>query len=160
MMRNDEVSKVVERRLHENHLSGNLVLSLLSEISMASIEPFLVIEEDGFAHFDLNQPSARDHLHMIKKLTTKRTRRIEPGARKSEKVKWEDETITLEVMDAQEAQDRLGKYYKLFGDNSMAPPQIIQVEGLETILNKVYGPQVKLPHDNIKPNRPKRQKEK
>jgi len=157
LMRNDEVLKEIGRRLHENHTSADLVLAQLSEEAQASIEPFLVIEEDGFAHFDLNQPSAQDHLHMIKKLTTKRSRRIEPGAKQGEKVVWEDETITLEVMDAQEAQDRLARFYKLYGNTSMVPQQTIQVEGLDAILNKVYGPQVKLPHDNIKRSRPKKE---
>jgi len=150
LLRNAKILKMIEQRLHENHVSGDLVLSQLSEEASASVEPFLVIEKDGFAHFDLNQSSAQDHLHMIKKLTTKRSRRIEPGAKKGEKIEWEDEYITLEVVDAMEAQDRLGKYHKLFGDSSMVPPIVLQVDGMEAILNKVYGPQVKLPHDDIK----------
>jgi phage terminase small subunit len=157
LMRNDDILKEIKRRLHEHHASADLILAQLSEEANASVEPFLVIEEDGFAHFDLNQPSAQDHLHMIKKLTSKRTRRIGPGAKKGEKIEWEDETIMLEVMDAQEAQDRLARFYKLYGDTSMVPQQTIQVEGLDAILNKVYGPQVKLPHDNIKRSRPKKQ---
>jgi phage terminase small subunit len=158
LLRNDYILKEIERRLHENHVSGDLVLSQLSEEAQASVEPFLVVGKDGFAHFDLSQPSAQDHLHMIKKLSTKRSRRIEPGATKGEKIEWEDETISLEVVDAMEAQDRLGKYHKLFGDSSMVPRVTLQVEGLDAIINKVYGPWVKLPHDNIKRPKPKPRK--
>jgi hypothetical protein len=42
-------------------------------------------------------------------------------------------------------------------DKTLLPVVGLEIEGLEEALKKTYGPQVKLPHDDIKCNRPKKQ---
>jgi hypothetical protein len=70
----------------------------------------------------------------------------------------EVEYFEFNASEVRELRETLADIAEEVGDrsNSMALTQTIQVEGLDDMLNKVYGPQVKLPHDDIKRSRPKK----
>ncbi len=84
----------------------------LSDIARGSLRPFVKIEDDGFVHFDFSSPDALEHLHLIKSIQTKRTRRVQGKGEDAEE--WEDEYARVELCDITHALELLGKAHKLF----------------------------------------------
>ena len=78
--------------------------------------PFIRITEDGFCYFDFNNPDAKNYFYLIKKIRTKRQRRISGGGEDGPE-EWEDEWVEVELYDAQAALSLLGRHHKLFTDN-------------------------------------------
>ena len=93
-------------------MSANEVLKRLSDMAKANMLPFIRIEEDGSTYFDFSHPDAKNYFHLIKKLKTKRTRRVEGRGEDAEE--WEDEWVEVELHDAQSALEKVGKYHGLF----------------------------------------------
>jgi phage terminase small subunit len=96
-LRKPEIREEIDRRMAEIHMSSAEVLA-----------------EDGFIYFDFSHPDAINNLHLIKKIETKRTRRVEGKGEEAET--WEDEWVKVELNDPQRALEMLGKYHKLFVD--------------------------------------------
>ena len=102
----------------------------------AATPPWLVIDDDGYAHINFSDPEAQKHLDLIKKIKTKRTRRVVVENKKPEE--WEDEWVEVELYDAQAALALIGKHHKLFGDQvdvtsggeKVAAITVIEVEKL------------------------------
>jgi hypothetical protein len=122
----------VRQRLAELGLTAAEVLARLSDLARGSLEPFVQISAAGELHFDLSSPHALQHLHLIKTLRVKRKRLVESGRA------WEHEWIEIELHDAQAALFQLGRHYKLF-TNRVEPHLTLNVQGLESMLDKVYG---------------------
>jgi hypothetical protein len=103
-----DVWSEIQRRLTVRAMGPEEVLARLSEQARANQLPFIRITEDGFCFFDFSNPDAKDYFHLIKKIKTKRQRRLEgPDT-------WEDEWVEVELYDAQAALIQIGKYHKLF----------------------------------------------
>ncbi len=136
LLRSAEVRGEIERHLKDKRMSAEEVLGRLSDQAKASLEPFLVIGKDGFASFDFSSDEARAHLSMLKKVKTKRTRRVVGKGKEAEQ--WEDEQMELEIVDAQAALEKLGKHHKLFNDK-MEVVHTLSVIGYEKMLDKIYG---------------------
>jgi hypothetical protein len=91
------------------------VLGRLSDMGRANLLPFIRIsEETGAVYFDFSDPEARKYFHLIKKVKTKRTRRISGKGDDAEA--WEDEWVEVELHDAQNALVNMGRHHKLFVD--------------------------------------------
>ncbi len=75
---------------------------------------------------------AIDHLHLIKKIRLKRRRSLKAGQ------EWEQETIEIELHDAQAALIQIGRHHRLFTDRveKFGPLNIL---GFEEALEKAYG---------------------
>lgn len=136
LVRKSEVREEIERRLKAKRMSADEVLGRLSDQAKASLAPFLVVSKDGFASFDFASEEAQTHLSLLKKLKTRRTRRVVGKGKDAEE--WEDEQMEVEVVDSQSALEKLGKHHKLFNDR-MEVVHTLNVEGYEKMLDRIYG---------------------
>lgn len=101
LLKKPEIQAAIEARLEELTLSSEEVLLRLSEHARASIEDFVVIDEQsGEAYFDFAAAKKAGKLHLIKKM-------------------WEgkDGRWRVELVDSQAALVHIGRHYKLFTDN-------------------------------------------
>jgi len=95
-------------------MSATEVLGRLSEMARASVLPFVRITEDGAVFFNFSDPQAKEYLYLIRKVKTKRARRLEGRGEDAEE--WEDEWVEVELHDAQNALVNMGRHHKLFVD--------------------------------------------
>ena len=105
----------IQRRMAVRAMGPEEVLARLSDQARANQLPFIRITEDGFCYFDFSNPDAKNYFHLIKKIRTKRQRRLSGGGDEPEE--WEDEWVEVELYDAQAALTLLGRHHKLFTDN-------------------------------------------
>ena len=115
-LRKPEVREEIDRRMTEVHMSSAEILALLSDQARGSHRPFVQINDEGFVYFDFSSPEAVEHLHLVKKIKTKRSRRINGKSQDAET--WEDEWVEVELHDPQRALELLGKHNKLFIERS------------------------------------------
>lgn len=108
------IQEEINRRLTEKAMGSDEVLARLSAMARASLLPFIKITDEGFVYFDFSHPDAKEYLFLIKKIKTKRTRRLEGKGESSEV--WEDEWVEVELHDSQSALEKIGKYHKMFID--------------------------------------------
>lgn len=111
-LRKPEIRAEIDRRMSELHMSADEVLARISDQARGSHRPFVKVNLSGGIYFDFSNPEALDHLHLIKKLETKRARRVK--GRGDDAEEWEDEWVKVELHDPQKALELLGKYHKLF----------------------------------------------
>jgi phage terminase large subunit len=126
LMSKHDIIAEIDRRMSEQVMTSNEVLKRLSDMSKASLLPFIRITNEGFTYFDFSDPDAKNYFHLIKKLKTKRTRRLE--GRGDDAEAWEDEWVEVELHDAQSALEKIGKYHKLFTDTP--PPTDAEAQPL------------------------------
>jgi hypothetical protein len=139
-LRNIKIQAEIERRLSEQVMSANEVLRRLSDMAKANLLPFIRITEDGTTYFDFSHPDAKNYFHLIKKLKTKRTRRVVGRGKGAED--WEDEWVEVELHDAQTALEKIGKYHKLFAESVD-----LTSDGGPIVLNVVYQTKPEKPND-------------
>lgn len=102
----------IEARLKASAMSAEEVLARLSAQARTNIADLIEINADGFASFDFSTEEAKDKLHAVKKIRSKRSRRVEGRGKSAED--WEDESVEVEMYDAQRALEILGRYHNLF----------------------------------------------
>jgi phage terminase small subunit len=104
LMVNDGIQAAIQARLVELKMSADEVLTRLAEHARGSLADFLRITGDGdLRGFDLSEDKP---LHLLKKASiSKRTYKDTT-----------EETVTIELYDAQAALNLLGKHHKLFTD--------------------------------------------
>lgn len=101
------IQQKISSRLDAMAMPKNEILARLGGMARASTLPFIRVTEDGFTYFDFNHPDAMEYMYLIKKIKTKRTRKLlgsEP---------WEDEWVEVELHDAQAALEKLARYHRL-----------------------------------------------
>lgn len=113
-LKSTKIRAAVAQRFRENAMSAEEVLSRLGDIARGTHYPFIRISDDGFVYFDFANPEAERYLHLIKKIKTKRERRIDGSGENQEE--WEGEWVEVELHDAQTALVTLAKYHKLLVD--------------------------------------------
>jgi phage terminase small subunit len=136
-LKKPDIAAAVQKRLAEMKMSADEVLLLLSDQARVSIKPFVKITDEGFIYFDFSQPGAMEKMHLIKKIRSKRSRRIE--GRGDDTKAWEDEIVEVELVDSQNALDKLGRHHKLFTDDTPPIDLHFTIEGLKEALHKAYG---------------------
>jgi phage terminase small subunit len=104
----------IARQLSERVMSADETLKRISDIARGNLLPFIRINKDGFCFFDFSHPDAPKYFHLIKKIKTKRTRRMEGRGLDAEP--WEDEWVEVELHDALTALEKMGKWHGLFVD--------------------------------------------
>lgn len=104
----------IEEYLSQMAMGRTEVLARLGDMARATHFPFVRIADDGFVYFDFSHPDAKSHMHLIKKIKTKRERRIERNGGDAEM--WEGEWVEVELHDPQRALELIGKYYRMFTD--------------------------------------------
>lgn len=129
----------INDRMKKKAMQADEVVARLSDIARGNHLPFIKVASDGFIYFDFSQPEAKDYMHLIKKIETKRERRIEGAGADAEE--WEGEWVKVELHDAHAALRDLGRWHKLFVDrvensgfsieipwDELTPEQIIRLE--------------------------------
>jgi len=116
MLVNDGIRAEIDRRFAEQVMAPSEVLKRLSDMSRASLLPFIKITNKGFCYFDFSHPDAKNYFHLIKKIKTKRTWRVDGHGEDAEL--WEDEWVEVELYDAQAALEKVGKVHNLFIDRT------------------------------------------
>ena len=118
MLRNVQIRALVDQRLKEKAMGADEILARLADQARGSHYPFIQIGDEGQIFFNFKNPEAKKHLYLIKKIKTKRTRRVEGRGKTA--IPWEDEWIEVELHDPQKALEMLGKHALLFLDKPQA----------------------------------------
>ena len=116
MIANDNIEAAISKRLKEKAMGVDELISRYGDQARASLFPFIRITGEGFVYFDFSHPQAKEYLHLVKKIKSKRTRRLEGRGEDAEL--WEDEWVEVELHDAQKAMEMIGKMHSLFIDRT------------------------------------------
>jgi hypothetical protein len=101
VLTNLNIKAEIKRRLNERAMSAEEAIYRLGEIGRADLFPFIRIDDDGFVYFNFADPEAKRHLFLIKKIKSKRERRLEGKGEDAEA--WEGEWVEVELHDAHAA---------------------------------------------------------
>lgn len=118
LLKNVEISKAIAIRLSESHMSADEVLDRLADIARGDMADLMDITTMGFtlklAEIDGNgELQVNPNTKLIKKIKQKVITFIAKKASDEDREVIETE---LELYDAQDALNTLGKYHKLFSD--------------------------------------------
>ena len=98
---NVNIRAEIKLRLNEKAMSAEEAIYRLGEIGRADLFPFIRIDDDGFVYFNFADEEAQRHLFLIKKIKSKRERRLEGKGDDAEA--WEGEWVEVELHDAHAA---------------------------------------------------------
>ena len=112
-LRKPEISNLIEKRLQENAMSAEEVLSRLAQIGRADIAEFMDIFGTGY-NLDLMKAKEAGLTHLIKKVKQKTTTFI---AKKESDEDREVTELELELHDAKDALKTLAQYHGLTTTN-------------------------------------------
>lgn len=112
----------IKYRLEQDGMSASETIKRISDIARASHHPFIRVGHDGFVYFDFSDPEAQKYLHLIKKIKTKRERRIDGSGEEAEE--WEGEWVEVELHDSAAALRDLARIHALFTDNTKVTGEI------------------------------------
>ncbi len=104
----------IEELLKEKVMSREEVLARLASQARASHYHFIRVDGEGFVYFDFSDEDAMRHLHLIKKIKSKRQRLVRGKGDDAEE--WEGEWVEVELHDPQRALELIGKHHSLFID--------------------------------------------
>jgi phage terminase small subunit len=108
----DRIAELLKTKVMER----DEVLARLADQARATHLHFIRVTEDGFIEFDFSDPEALKHLHLIKKIKTKRQRQIIAKKKDKASETWEHEWVEVELHDPQKALELIGKHHNLFMD--------------------------------------------
>jgi len=114
LLAKDNIRSEIKGRLDERAMGAGEALALMADIARGSHKPFLRYGEDGFPYFNLSDPEAQASLHIIKKIKSKRERRVEGEGEGIEE--WEGEWFEVELYDSQAALRDILKMHGKFVD--------------------------------------------
>ena len=112
MLSKDDISEEIKRRLDEKSMGADEVIQLLTSHARGDMGDFLDIESMSYS-VNLAKAKELGLTHLIKKV---KERTVMTSNKDGEET--ETHTIELELYDAQAAAVQLGRYHKLFTDNT------------------------------------------
>ena len=113
-LRKPEIAEIIGQRITESAMGANEVLARLASFARGSLKPFLVQRpDDDQVTLDLTTSLAQDNIHLIKKITQKRTIRT---GRDDEEI--DEITMSIELIDPKSALDTLAKHHGLLVDRT------------------------------------------
>lgn len=127
----DNIKQALEREFEARTMKKAEVLSRLSDQARGTHYHFIEVnKDDGSIYFDFSSPEAMAYLHLIKKIKTKRNRRILGKGEDAEA--WESEWVEVELHDPQAALKLIGEHEGIFkkdeGDGEkFTAPQIVEL---------------------------------
>lgn len=96
----------ISRIWKERAMDAEEAVARMSAIAKADLHPFIRIDDDGFTYFNFSDPEALEYLFLIKKMKTKRERRVD-----SDDKTWEGEWVEVELHDAYTALRDIAKMH-------------------------------------------------
>ena len=114
LLGNIRIQEEISERMKTRAMGADEVLARLAEQARGTHCSFIEVDNDGFIYFDFSDPEAKKHLHLIKKIKTKRNRQI--IGRGADAEEWEGEWVEVELHDPQRALELIGKHHNLFVD--------------------------------------------
>jgi len=114
LLANVNIQAEISARLKQRAMGADEVMARLAEQARASHAPFIRVDDDGFVYFDFSDEEAKNHLHLIKKIKSKRQRLVHGKGEEAET--WEGEWVEVELHDPQKALELIGKHHSLFID--------------------------------------------
>lgn len=108
-LRKPEIEQAIKQRLAETAMTADEVLMRLAEQARGDLGEFLVKDGDTLS-LDLEAMKAAKKTHLIKKIAQTRRRRT------AKDFTEEEHYTTIELYDAQSAQQLIGRHHKLFTD--------------------------------------------
>jgi phage terminase small subunit len=104
-----DISAAIEAELKLRTLGADEVLERLTQHAQGTLRHFVYLSGDNVT-VDLGTEDALAHLHLLKKIKTKR----KTGGKEDDR--WEEIETEIELHDPQAALVHLGRYHKLFTD--------------------------------------------
>jgi len=114
LLANVNIQAEISARLKQIAMGADEVLARLAEQARASHSPFIRVDDNGFVFFDFSHEDAKNHLHLIKKIKTKRQRLVHGRGEDAEE--WEGEWVEVELHNPQKALELIGRHHNLFMD--------------------------------------------
>ena len=111
-LKNPRIKDEITRIFNEKAMSAEEALGRMADIARATQYHFIEIDDDGFVWFNFADPEAKEHIGLIKKIKTKRERRIDGN-----KHEWEGEWVEVELHDAKSALQDILKMHGKFIDH-------------------------------------------
>jgi len=130
------IKAAISEKMTAVAMDTNEVLGRLAVQARGSMAPFIEVTNEGFGYLSFESDEAKDSMHLIKSINTKRTRRVIGSGDHAEQ--WEDEYVKVDLVDTQAALLALGKHHKLFTDQ-VDHNFRLNVDGVDEALDKVYG---------------------
>jgi len=93
-LKNPKVAKAIAERFAAMAMSAEEAIKRLTDIARGSMVPFIRIDDDGSVWFNLADPEARKHMHLIKSIKTQRY------VDKTDRKNWEHEWVEVTLHDA------------------------------------------------------------
>lgn len=118
MLANVSIRVKVQERLRDQAMGVDEALARLGAMARAEHYPFIRVDDDGFVYFNFADPQAMEHMFLIRKIKTKRERRIEGAGEDAEE--WEGEWVEVELHNSQDALRDILKMHGRFADKSDA----------------------------------------
>lgn len=131
LLTNPNVKEAIAKEFEKKAMGKEEVLARLSDMARATHYPFVEIDDnEGTIYFDFSSPEAKSHLHLIKKIHSKRKRLV--SGKGEDAQTWEHEWTEVELHDAKDALKLIGQHEQLFdpekGDGeTFTAPQIVEI---------------------------------
>lgn len=130
LLANPSIKAEIAARFEARSMPKEEVIARLSDMARGTHYPFIEVDSDGFVYFDFSSEEAKNYLHLIKKIKSKRNRQI--TGKGEEAITWEGEWVEVELHDAKDALIQIGKYERLFDPDpdesaKFTAPQIVEI---------------------------------
>lgn len=129
------IRREIEYRLTQDAMSKSEVLKRIGDMARASLQPFIKIADDGFVYFDFSHEDALKNLHLIRKIKTKRERRVDGSGDSAEE--WEGEWVEVELHNAADALRDIGRHHKMFTDKIESSGYVINFDWGELTADQI-----------------------
>lgn len=106
---NPNLRAAIRQTWEARAMSAEEAIGRMSAIAAADLHPFIRVDDDGFVWFNFADVDAKEYLFLIKKIKTKRERRIEGKGKDAET--WEGEWVEVELHDAYTALRDIAKMH-------------------------------------------------
>lgn len=137
LLKKPEIQTAIRKDLDERLMSSDENLKRLAEMARGDMGDFMDISSMAF-QLDLNKAKELGLTHLIKKVRQKTITTVDKNGEEEE-----TNTIEIELYDAQEALNSIGKYHGLFVDRSeISGPNgvpLVEDDKAAIALARVYG---------------------
>lgn len=137
LLKKIEIQNAIRKDLDERLMSSDEALKRLAEMARGNMGDFMDISSMSF-QLDLNKAKELGLTHLIKKVRQKTITTVDKNGEEEE-----TNTIEIELYDAQEALNSIGKYHGLFVDRTELTgangKNLLNDEKAASVLARIYG---------------------